>query len=95
MVYATEPTVNVGLFDSDVLDDQWSVMTDDDQLSMHFEHTIAVTDDGPEVFTVAVAMTQLSRILRAIGNVGTALLKVSRVTYLRCTAAQVRSRTGF
>ena len=35
-----------------VLEDQWSVVTADGQLSAHFEHTIAVTDDGPEVFTV-------------------------------------------
>jgi methionyl aminopeptidase len=35
-----------------VLDDEWSVMTSDGKLSAHFEHTIAVTDNGPEVFTV-------------------------------------------
>ena len=52
MVFAVEPMVNVGGFDTYVLDDGWSVMTADGQLSAHFEHTIAVTDDGPEVFTV-------------------------------------------
>ena len=36
-----------------LLDDGWSVVTADGKLSAHFEHTIAVTDDGPEVFTVA------------------------------------------
>jgi methionyl aminopeptidase len=36
-----------------MLDDDWSVMTSDGKLSAHFEHTIAVTDNGPEVFTVA------------------------------------------
>jgi translation initiation factor IF-1 len=35
-----------------VLDDGWSVVTADGSLSAHFEHTIAVTDDGPEVFTL-------------------------------------------
>jgi len=35
-----------------VLDDGWGVMTQDGELSAHFEHTIAVTDNGPEVFTV-------------------------------------------
>ena len=35
-----------------LLDDGWSVVTADGQLSAHFEHTIAVTEDGPEVFTV-------------------------------------------
>jgi methionyl aminopeptidase len=53
MVYAIEPMVNVGTYDTYVLDDDWSVMTEDGELSAHFEHTIAVTEDGPEVFTVA------------------------------------------
>jgi methionyl aminopeptidase len=53
MVYAVEPMVNVGTYDTYVLDDDWSVMTEDGQLSAHFEHTIAVTENGPEVFTLA------------------------------------------
>jgi methionyl aminopeptidase len=53
MVFAIEPMVNVGSYDTYVLDDGWSVMTSDGQLSAHFEHTIALTDNGPEVFTVA------------------------------------------
>jgi len=52
MVFAIEPMVNVGGYETYVLDDGWGVMTQDAQLSAHFEHTIAVTDDGPEVFTV-------------------------------------------
>ena len=52
MVFAVEPMVNVGTFDTYVLDDGWGVMTADGKLSAHFEHTIAVTDNGPEVFTV-------------------------------------------
>ena len=51
MVFAVEPMVNVGSFETYVLDDGWSVMTADGSLSAHFEHTIAVTDNGPEVFT--------------------------------------------
>jgi methionyl aminopeptidase len=51
MVFAIEPMVNVGSFDTYVLEDGWGVRTQDGQLSAHFEHTIAVTDDGPEVFT--------------------------------------------
>jgi len=51
MVFAVEPMVNVGGPETYMLDDGWSVMTQDAQLSAHFEHTIAVTDDGPEVFT--------------------------------------------
>jgi methionyl aminopeptidase len=53
MVFAIEPMVNVGTYETYVLDDGWSVMTADGQLSAHFEHTIAVTANGPEVFTVA------------------------------------------
>jgi methionyl aminopeptidase len=53
MVYAVEPMVNVGTYDTYVLDDEWSVMTEDGELSAHFEHTIAVTQNGPEVFTLA------------------------------------------
>ena len=53
MVYAIEPMVNVGTYETYVLDDEWSVMTDDGELSAHFEHTIAVTENGPEVFTAA------------------------------------------
>jgi methionyl aminopeptidase len=53
MVFAVEPMVNIGTFDTYVLDDEWSVMTEDGMLSAHFEHTIAVTENGPEVFTLA------------------------------------------
>ena len=45
--------VNVGGIETYVLDDGWGVMTADGSLSAHFEHTIAITDNGPEVFTVA------------------------------------------
>jgi methionyl aminopeptidase len=50
-VYAVEPMVNVGTYDTIELDDGWSVITADGQLSAHFEHTIAVLEDGPEVLT--------------------------------------------
>ncbi len=53
MVFAIEPMVNVGTYETYVLDDKWSVMTEDGQLSAHFEHTVAVSDNGPEVFTRA------------------------------------------
>jgi methionyl aminopeptidase len=52
MVFAVEPLVNVGGEETVVLDDGWTVITADGSLSAHFEHTIAVTDDGPEVLTV-------------------------------------------
>jgi len=52
MVFAIEPMVNAGGPETKVLDDQWSVVTADGSLSAHFEHTIAVTDDGPEILTL-------------------------------------------
>ena len=52
MVFAIEPMVNAKGPETELLDDGWSVVTADGALSAHFEHTIAVTDDGPEVFTV-------------------------------------------
>ena len=52
MVFAVEPMVNAGGRRARVLDDGWSVVTADGSLSAHFEHSIAVTDDGPEVLTL-------------------------------------------
>ena len=52
MVFAIEPMVNVGGPGTVTLEDGWGVVTEDGSLSAHFEHTIAVTDDGPEIFTV-------------------------------------------
>ena len=51
MVLAVEPMVNAGRPDTRTLADGWSVVTADGKLSAHFEHTIVVTDDGPEVLT--------------------------------------------
>jgi methionyl aminopeptidase len=53
MVFAVEPMVNVGTYDWYEREDGWSIMTQDGKLSAHFEHTIAVTDNGPEIFTIA------------------------------------------
>jgi methionyl aminopeptidase len=44
--------VNMGTPGTRVLPDQWTVVTADGALSAHFEHTIAITDNGPEVLTV-------------------------------------------
>jgi methionyl aminopeptidase len=52
MVLAVEPMVNVGTWKTRTLDDDWTVVTEDGELSAHFEHTIVVTPDGPEVLTV-------------------------------------------
>jgi methionyl aminopeptidase len=52
-VFAVEPMVNAGGPGTRLLADGWSVVTADGRLSAHFEHTIAITDNGPEVFTKA------------------------------------------
>jgi methionyl aminopeptidase len=52
MAFAVEPMVNAGSAATRLLDDGWSVVTADGSLSAHFEHTIVVTDDGPEVYTL-------------------------------------------
>jgi methionyl aminopeptidase len=52
MVFAVEPMVNAGSPATRVLEDGWSVVTADGSLSAHFEHTIAVTENGPEVLTL-------------------------------------------
>ena len=51
-VFAIEPMVNVGTHDVRVLEDLWTVVTADGRRSAHFEHTVAVTEDGPQVFTL-------------------------------------------
>jgi methionyl aminopeptidase len=51
-VLAIEPMVNAGTAATRLLDDGWTVVTADGRRSAHFEHTIAVTDDGPEVLTL-------------------------------------------
>ncbi len=50
-VIAIEPMVNAGRADTRVLDDDWTVVTVDGKLSCYFEHTIAITESGPEVLT--------------------------------------------
>jgi len=52
MVLAIEPMVNVGDAEVEILEDGWTVVTADGQLSAHFEHTIAITDEGPQILTV-------------------------------------------
>jgi len=51
-VLAIEPMVSAGGAETETLDDGWTVVTKDRALSAHFEHTVAVTDDGPEVLTL-------------------------------------------
>ncbi len=52
LVLAIEPMVNVGTEEVEVLDDGWTVVTQDRSLSAHFEHTVAITATGPEILTL-------------------------------------------
>jgi methionyl aminopeptidase len=51
IVLAIEPMVNIGGADVEILNDGWTVVTTDGQLSAHFEHTVAITDEGPQILT--------------------------------------------
>ncbi len=51
-VFAVEPMTCAGSAETTVLDDGWTVVTVDGSLSAHWEHTIAITDDGPEILTL-------------------------------------------
>jgi methionyl aminopeptidase len=51
MTIAIEPMVNLGMSGVKILEDGWTAVTVDGQLSAHFEHTIAITENGPEILT--------------------------------------------
>jgi methionyl aminopeptidase len=52
MVLAIEPMVNAGRPEVRVMEDHWTAVTADGSLSAHFEHTIAITENGTEILTV-------------------------------------------
>lgn len=51
MVIAIEPMFNLGTGEVSTLSDQWTVVTNDRQPSAHFEHTVAITENGPQILT--------------------------------------------
>ena len=51
MVFAIEPMVNAGGYEVETLEDGWTVVTKDGSLSAHFEHTIAITEEGPVILS--------------------------------------------
>ena len=53
MTIAIEPMINAGSYVVKVLPDGWTVCTSDGSLSAHFEHTVAITADGPKIMTIA------------------------------------------
>jgi len=52
MTLAIEPMVNIGTYDVKTLRDNWTVVTKDRSLSAHFEHTVAIRRDGPDILTL-------------------------------------------
>jgi len=52
MTIALEPMVLLGKYETRVLQDQWTVASKDGELTAHFEHTIAITEEGPQILTV-------------------------------------------
>ena len=53
MVLAIEPMVNAGTHEVTILEDRWTAVSQDRSLSAHFEHTVAITENGPEILTIS------------------------------------------
>lgn len=53
MCLAIEPMVTEGSYDVDILEDRWTAVTKDRKLAAHFEHTVAVTSEGPYILTLS------------------------------------------
>jgi methionyl aminopeptidase len=51
MVFCIEPMINLGTHEVDVLTDGWTIVTKDGKPSVHVEHMVAVTADGPKVLS--------------------------------------------
>ena len=60
---AIEPMFTLGGYDTRILADDWTVVTGDGSLAAHFEHSIAVTEDGPQILTVS-----MTRMVAGIGH---------------------------
>lgn len=52
MTLAVEPMINAGSYDVAWMDDDWTVVTEDGSLSAHYENTILITEDGPEILSM-------------------------------------------
>jgi methionyl aminopeptidase len=53
MFFTIEPMINAGRYEVKILSDGWTAVTKDKSLSAQFEHTVAVTADGHEIFTLS------------------------------------------
>ena len=52
MVLCIEPMITMGTYEVQVLDDDWTAVTRDGKPAAHFEHTVVVTENGPEILTM-------------------------------------------
>jgi methionyl aminopeptidase len=55
MTIAIEPMITAGSAEIEILEDDWTIRTEDGSLSCHFEHTVAITADGPRILTASAA----------------------------------------
>ena len=53
MIFTIEPMINAGTKDIKLLSDGWTIVTRDKELSAQFEHTVGITKDGCDIFTVS------------------------------------------
>jgi methionyl aminopeptidase len=58
MTIAIEPMITAGESDVTVMDDGWTIRTADGSMSAHFEHTVAITADGPRILTPRVGLAR-------------------------------------
>jgi methionyl aminopeptidase len=64
MTIAIEPMITAGGPDIEVADDGWTITAADGSMSAHFEHTVAILEDGPRILTPRVGLTQKGTVLR-------------------------------
>ena len=58
MIFTIEPMINIGKYETKVLNDGWTAVTKDKSLSAQFEHTVGITSDGYEIFTLSDQVNQ-------------------------------------
>lgn len=90
MVFTIEPMINLGHFETELLDDQWTVVTRDGSLSAQFEHTILVTKTGCEVLTERpeVLSSSEDKEWASLGPLSTRVAHEARNGVLRDVAAR-------
>ena len=70
MVLAIEPMVNLGSADVQVLDDGWTAVTRDGRLSAHFEHSVAIGEEGPLVLSRPIEFENFDSLSSGSGEMG-------------------------